>query len=120
VSGATVLFAFTLGACVPLPHSGSLIPEIDGTLIVAGKPAAGVSVQACAQARSASAQDCSKSVRATTDSDGHFHLGRIPKLEWLYVVMGDYFGYGYFVNVDYAGVRLASLVACNVDIRSTI
>jgi hypothetical protein len=109
LTSATVLLATTLGACVPLPHSGSRIPDVDGTLTFAGKPIGAASVQACVQGDGPAVQDCSKSVRATTDSDGHFHLERIPKFEWLYIVMGDYF-YGYFVNVNYEGARLTSFV----------
>jgi hypothetical protein len=109
LTNATFLLATILGACVPLPHSGSLIPEVDGTLTLAGKPIGGASVQACVQGDEVAVQDCTKSVRGATDADGHFHLERIPKFEWLYVVVGDYF-YGYFVNADYEGTRLTSLV----------
>lgn len=108
---ATLCIAATVGACVPFPHSGSRVPELDGTVTSAGKPIAGAILLACAQEDRAAVQDCSKSAGTTTDFAGRFHLARIPKFEWLYAVYGDYFAYGYYVNIDYEGAQLTSFVS---------
>ena len=71
--------AATLSGCVNLaPHFVRTQPEVDGVLVTAGAPRAGVRITAC-QGLSESGEEltphrCDGVAVATTDAQGRFHL----------------------------------------------
>ena len=76
---AVPALAATLAGCVNFfPHFVRTQPEVDGVLVTAGAPRAGVQIAACEGLRQTgnelAPRHCDRFALATTDAQGRFHL----------------------------------------------
>jgi len=74
-----LVLASTLTACADFfPHFVRTQPEVDGVLVAAGLPRAGVRISACAGLAGSGLEltpgRCDRVAIATTDAQGQFHL----------------------------------------------
>jgi hypothetical protein len=81
----TLALAAGLAGCVPMvyPHAERTQPEVDGQLLSAGVPRAGVRISACQGVPEGgvelSSHRCDGVAWATTDAQGRFHFERIER-----------------------------------------
>jgi hypothetical protein len=86
----SLALAAGLAGCVPMvyPHAQRTQPEVDGQLLVAGQPRAGVRISACQGVPEGgvelSSHRCDGVAWATTDAEGRFHFEKIER-EKLYL-----------------------------------
>ena len=72
-----------LAGCVPWPHHVLTAPRISGTVIRAGKPAAGVRVQLSDLMTAQGTFEAGTITQhAVTDAQGHFAIGPIRRFAW--------------------------------------
>lgn len=85
VSSSTFALAAALAGCVPLvyPHGERTQPEVDGQLLSAGVPRAGIRISACQGVPEGgvelSSHRCDGVAWATTDAQGRFHFEPIER-----------------------------------------
>ena len=83
------LFAVTLcGACIPFPHDQQESPNIRGTLIAGGMPAANVTVHLVVSPSRTSTGCPAGSQETRTDVDGFFSFARTSYFS-AFIIMGD-------------------------------
>ena len=78
---------------LPAPHFVRTQPEVDGVLMTAGAPRAGVHISACEGLSEAGVQlspgRCDRVALATTDAQGRFHLESHGYVETEAIPFGD-------------------------------
>ena len=83
------LLTLALAGCAPVlyPHGERTQPEVDGQLLSAGVPRAGVRISACQGVPEGgvelSSHRCDGIAWATTDADGRFHFERVERSKLL-------------------------------------
>jgi len=86
---STLALAAGLAGCAPLvwPHGERTQPEVDGQLVSAGAPRAGVRISACQGVAQSgvelSSHRCDGVAWATTDAQGRFHFEPIERSKLL-------------------------------------
>ncbi|HEY9023128.1 MAG TPA: hypothetical protein VIP05_02430 [Burkholderiaceae bacterium] len=86
---STLALAAGLAGCAPLvwPHGERTQPEVDGQLVSAGVPRAGVRISACRGVPESgvelSSHRCDGVAWATTDAQGRFHFESIERSKLL-------------------------------------
>lgn len=80
-----LLATLALAGCAPVlgPHGERTQPEVDGQLLVAGVPRAGVRISACQGVPEGgvelSSHRCDGVAWATTDAQGRFHFEKVER-----------------------------------------
>lgn len=80
-----ILFSLAMSACVPFPHSVTLVPQIEGKINASSVPIEGAKLYLSTTPKT----PCSEESQpiAVTDQQGKFHIEPIKELRWIYVPM---------------------------------